>query len=314
MRWCRGALMLWAAAACAADGKMTLGAGQGKPPAIRQGVPECANLIGFVHIPTTSGTDMLTILYNTSVSLMLPSVEGARRIPGGRSQGRFPGWWHATALEQRQAVGQEVWSRAYTFAFVANPWARHVYLFLFNAGPARCGSRHWFVRRADQCTRWWLLRLDVLRASPNLTVTDFRQWVRSQKEAYPPGTGMAYRVSTSRRLGAEQYPSLRSAAQYPWLADKDGQLIVRDVFKREELEHHWVTLQTYVCGLRSISYANFASMRTSNCPWANKGLCVERYAGVRATRAFYRRYYDEEARGTIAEYMALDITNFNYTF
>eukprot|EP01062_Namystynia_karyoxenos_P033456 TRINITY_DN2462_c0_g1_i3.p2 TRINITY_DN2462_c0_g1~~TRINITY_DN2462_c0_g1_i3.p2 ORF type:complete len:307 (+),score=41.79 TRINITY_DN2462_c0_g1_i3:103-1023(+) len=306
MRWRRGALALWAAAACAADGKRTLGAGQG--------APECANLIGFVHIPTTSGTDMDTILYNTSVSLMLASVKGAKSIPGGRRQGRFPGWWHATALEQRWAVGQEVWSKAYTFAFVGNPWARHVYLFLFTAGPARCGDRIRFAKRASQCTDWWLLRKDVLRRSPDLTVTDFRQWVRSQKKAWPPGTGNAYRVSTSRRWGAAQYPSLRSAAQYPWLADEDGQLIVRDVFKREELEHRWGRLQTYVCGLRSISYAHFASMRTSMCTGASRGKCVERYAGARATRAFYRRYYDEEARGTIAEYMALDITNFNYTF
>eukprot|EP01062_Namystynia_karyoxenos_P033455 TRINITY_DN2462_c0_g1_i2.p1 TRINITY_DN2462_c0_g1~~TRINITY_DN2462_c0_g1_i2.p1 ORF type:complete len:339 (+),score=74.67 TRINITY_DN2462_c0_g1_i2:95-1018(+) len=302
----RVVLLLCAAAACAADGKQLVVAGR---PTIREGAPACASLIGFVHVPKCGGTDIDKALHNTSASLMLAKVKGAKKLPRGMNQG----WFHATALEQRWAVGQEVWSKAYTFAFVRNPWARHVSLFLFNAGPKRCGNTMWFGKsRYQQCTKWW--RLDPALFGKALTADHFRQWVHRQKKAYPPGSDKAYRVSTSRRAGADRYPSLQSAAQYPWLADESGKLIVNEVFKLEELERHWGTLQAHVCGLRGTSYADYSSSRTSGCAGAKEADCKERRTASNATRMPYQEYYDEQTRDIIAEYMALDITNFNYYF
>jgi sulfotransferase famil protein len=54
----------------------------------------------FIHINKTAGT----------------AINEALRLRGG----------HSTALEKRAELGESVWDRKYTFAFVRNPWDRIV--------------------------------------------------------------------------------------------------------------------------------------------------------------------------------------------
>jgi hypothetical protein len=44
---------------------------------------------------------------------------------------------HRTALEMREKVGQELWSRLLTFSMVRNPWARALSFFSYRRGNAR---------------------------------------------------------------------------------------------------------------------------------------------------------------------------------
>jgi hypothetical protein len=81
------------------------------------------------------------------------------------------------------------------------------------------------------------------------------------------------------------------------MVDASGTLLVKDVFKLEELQAKWPLLRHNICGMAA-------------CPYADGGLSKKNPS----RHKHYSFYYDAETRRIVHDYMAADVTAFGYTF
>ena len=137
------------------------------------------------------------------------------------------------------------------------------------------------------------------KANESLSISHFREWVRHARRSHPPHAADAWRFTTREGHGNEQAPGF-NASQISWLVDEGGKLIVREVYRLEDLERRWPELQGHVCGLRGISYRS-----------------AYEHPAVRAMdhasrHAPFAQYYDAETSGIVGEYMAPDVRAFGY--
>ena len=117
--------------------------------------------------------------------------------------------------------------------------------------------------------------------------------LRSRRSRAP--TAPTSPLSGARSHGNER-DAWYNASQISWFVDAQGTLLVDDVFKLEELEAHWPTLQQKICALRGV-------------PYADNG-----YRKNPSSHAHYSRYYDDRTRALVAQYMGADLTRFGYAF
>eukprot|EP01062_Namystynia_karyoxenos_P067269 TRINITY_DN6116_c0_g3_i3.p1 TRINITY_DN6116_c0_g3~~TRINITY_DN6116_c0_g3_i3.p1 ORF type:complete len:336 (+),score=68.13 TRINITY_DN6116_c0_g3_i3:77-1009(+) len=266
----------------------------------------CSTRFGFVHIPKCGGTGMLTSLKACCGSR---SLQNASLVTRPRRGGDSFFWFHSTALEQRAAVGPEAWRGAYTFALVRNPWDQQVSRFFFHASrmcakpesrPRVCAA-HLFHSRKQE-----------------LGPQDFQQWVRIMHKAYPPGSPLerVWAAGPGQGFHFNSEWGYHGAAQWYWITDPTGKLLVDDVIKLEHLEQNWPLLQSRICGLRAVSYAQHSARGRGLCAGARG--CPNGTSPAHAERPPKRRrrqdYYDSEARDIVAMHMKLDIDNLNYSF
>ena len=237
-----------------------------------------------------------------------------RRVPGSamRLRAIHSRYFHASASLQRLAVTprcaalrrdlrrvcgepilpRRVWSEAYTFALVRNPWARQVSMFHFLLQTASCkgavGARqpHCELRKLPAAGAW-LQNHDEAAAR-------FRKWLADMRAAFPPGSRDQHLFGA--RSHGNEADSWYNASQLSWFVDARGTQLVNDVFKLEELETHWPTLRRRICGLSRVSYSDGGLRRNPS------------------SHVHYSRYYDDESRRTVAEYMAVDLDRFGYRF
>eukprot|EP00756_Hemistasia_phaeocysticola_P049329 Hpha_TRINITY_DN23793_c0_g1::TRINITY_DN23793_c0_g1_i1::g.93210::m.93210 len=247
--------------------------------------------VGFVHVSKAGGTGMLETLGDCCGEWMLRTRTRARL-----------NWFHASALRQQETVGRSLWGAAYTFALVRNPWSRQVSNFLFLTQSA-CGR---VGRRSRMCEA---RKLPPPRANTELTPADFREWVHALHKAYPVGSPSEYLFSTFPH-GNDVHPHF-SASQYSWLIDGSGKLLVNDVFKLEELEDKWPTLQRRICGLSAVPYSTHA---TRGRGMSAGRIGRESKAPPPSEYSKYRSYYDAATKDIVAEHMRQDITQFEYEF
>ena len=68
--------------------------------------------------------------------------------------------------------------------------------------------------------------------------------------AFPPGHKEQHLFGA--RFHGNERDAWYNASQISWFVDAQGTLLVDDVFKLEELEAHWPTLQQKICALRGV--------------------------------------------------------------
>eukprot|EP01062_Namystynia_karyoxenos_P051608 TRINITY_DN4061_c0_g1_i2.p1 TRINITY_DN4061_c0_g1~~TRINITY_DN4061_c0_g1_i2.p1 ORF type:complete len:299 (+),score=23.36 TRINITY_DN4061_c0_g1_i2:82-978(+) len=264
------------------------------PPRQPHRPKSCAD-VGFVHCPKCGGTSMLASLATCCAALSI------KRHRKPRSSDETMLYFHGSAERQRRFVGPSVWDRAYTFAIVRNPWARQVSDFYFMTY-GECRNRH---RRIETCSaRHWPPHPPE---GQHLGPADFMAWIRLLFAKYPPGSAKAFRFSWPA-LGNDVLPGF-GPSQMSYITSASRMLLVKAIYKLEELEEHWGTLQRHICGLETVSYANHSSRGRGLC--AGMGSCRR---GQPPAVGSYRRFYDNETRHILAEYMAPDIQCFGYQF
>jgi len=90
----------------------------------------------YIHIPKTGGTSINNALHNLPKKNRLEDFNPVRLNYSK----------HASALEMKHAVGDEIWEEYFTFAFVRNPWDIMV------------SSYNWWLQKAP---KWKHLHHDV---------------------------------------------------------------------------------------------------------------------------------------------------------
>jgi len=246
--------------------------------------------VAFVHINKAGGTGMRSVLAAHAMEQLLERVHPQSAMALRKMGSRY---FHASASLQLLAVGQQAWVSAYSFALVRNPWARQVSLFHFLLQEAGCrlpkGSR------APDCdTRVLPIAGDWL-SDPAKVRDEFRKWIRDIRAVFPPGHPKQY-LFGSRSHGNDR-DAWFNASQISWLVDARGKVLVEDIFKLEELEDKWPTLQRKICGLSTVSYAQAMALARRN-PSSHKS---------------HEFYYDEPTSRIVEEYMEADIRYFGYT-
>ena len=202
-------------------------------------------------------------------------------------------FFHASASLQKQALGDEAWGSAYTFALVRNPFARQVSMFHFLLQEASCirpiGVRpsHCELRKLPEAGAWLKDQAAV--------VAKFRTWIKEMAVAFPPGTSNSHFFG-SRSHGNERDPWF-NASQLSWLVDGKGKLLVKNIIKLEELEQSWPVLQKQICGFASTPYSDGADLKRNP-----------------STHAHYSTYYDADTRKLVEAYVDADLKAFGYSF
>eukprot|EP01062_Namystynia_karyoxenos_P009282 TRINITY_DN13281_c0_g1_i1.p1 TRINITY_DN13281_c0_g1~~TRINITY_DN13281_c0_g1_i1.p1 ORF type:complete len:303 (+),score=29.16 TRINITY_DN13281_c0_g1_i1:125-1033(+) len=257
--------------------------------------------VGFAHCVKCGGTGMLMTLNICCRPQLMQSIPHNRTAPGWFGVA----WKHATALEERGAVGLELWRRSFTFGLARNPWGRHVSRFFFLSQKECSGKMSRY--KELHCGNALLLGNNYPR---RLNKQSFRDWTMRMYKAYPPGHPQEYLISN--RFDQNKMttsPHYFGAAQWYWFSDTQGKLIMTKVIKLEKLKEYWPYLQANICGLASVSYAEHSTRGRGVC--AGAGSCADAKAAVQRR---YQDYYDTTTKRIIDRYMRLDIINLNYTF
>lgn len=246
--------------------------------------------IGFVGVGKAGSLFLQTVLELWAHEDILPTAKCGHYTPA-RAAGARMGWHHASAALWSRAFGT-AWADAFTFSVVRNPWSRLVSHWAFHL---QRDSNHLDGGHLTPSQRL------AARANETESIRLFRSWVRHAKRVHPPGASDEWRFTTADAHGNEAVRSF-NASQTSWLVDERGeQLIVKAVFKLEELEARWPELQASVCGLRGISYRD-----------ARAHPLVAMFDHP-SPHAPFAEYYDEETSSIVAEYMAADIRRFDYS-
>ena len=140
-------------------------------------------------------------------------------------------------------------------------------------------------RRPDHCDKRllpqagpWLRDFGAARAR-------FQRWLLDMGAAFPPGHKEQHLFGA--RFHGNERDAWYNASQISWFVDAQGTLLVDDVFKLEELEAHWPTLQQKICALRGVPYADNGYRK--NLVVARPLLAVLRRPHARPRRAVHGR-------------------------
>lgn len=244
--------------------------------------------VGFVGIGKTGSLFVQAVLELFAHESLLPTLHPESAIRA-RAVGAEMGWHHASALLWQRAFGSSVWSGAFTFSLVRDPWARLV--------------SHWafHMRSRSPLDAGYLTISQRMEAAANEThsITLFRAWVRHVRQLHPPDRPGAWHFTSASGHGNEQARGY-NASQLSWLVGEDGVLLVDRVYKLEELEGRWAELQGHVCGLRGTTYRealHHPAVVALDHP---------------SKHAPFADYYDEPTSQIVGEYMAADIERFGY--
>eukprot|EP01062_Namystynia_karyoxenos_P082267 TRINITY_DN9232_c2_g1_i1.p1 TRINITY_DN9232_c2_g1~~TRINITY_DN9232_c2_g1_i1.p1 ORF type:complete len:302 (+),score=47.10 TRINITY_DN9232_c2_g1_i1:112-1017(+) len=285
--------------ACATAGRMPRLAGTAAAG------EQCAEHVGFIHLSKCGGTGMLVTLEDCCGLQRLQRVKQVASPP----RPPYSFWFHSSALEQRAVVGASIWNKAYTFALVRNPWDRQLSRFWFHAEKACLGTR---MDTYNACKHHKFHR-DI--APADLGPREFQTWVRILHEHYPPGCGRReqYWVNSRSDFVNEQWEYF-GAAQWYWLTDPQGRVLVNDWYKLEELESNWHRLQQRVCGLAGTTYKMHSLRGRGVCSGIHG--CPEGETEKDSLHPPRRRqdFYDNETRWILETHMKLDVDNLKYSF
>lgn len=192
---------------------------------------------------------------------------------------------HAQAWCYRQVLGEETYSRCLVISQVRNPWDKMVSDFHFRSGTPRKQDL-W-----DQ-QRKWFIQHGLLKATDSPPRGLFRDYVL----ALDSGDQVPHRhwLELGKRFELEDREKSH-INQLDGLTDPDGNLIVNEVMRLEDLATSWPKLQQTI--------AAHTGQALGDLPHLNK-----------SARTSYRDYYDSETREIVARLFARDIAHFGYTF
>ena len=149
-------------------------------------------------------------------------------------------WWdendgyhrafHATAHAYIEKYGRKAWDNAYTFTVVRHPLARQVSNFFFLA---EMGVTKFSAERM-------IPDIDLNSMSDEEKIEAFHDWIQKLYKTFPPGVPDHYRFGTAGH-GNEVYRTF-GASQMSWLIDSEGKMVVKDIYKLEELSQDFSSL------------------------------------------------------------------------
>lgn len=167
---------------------------------------------------------------------------------------------HSTAREIAQILGEERWSKLYTFAFVRNPWDRIV-------------SSYFYYRNG--------------RAAETVMTGKNKQYLKKNMR-----NKLYLNVALAKLLPFSIWVWLCKTQQYvDFVTDHQGNIIVSDIFKFEELE------DGFNSACERIGLTNLTLVK-ENASKHDK----------------YQKYYNRISRCLVASRYAKDIKMFNYEF
>lgn len=258
-----------------------------KPPSKnKEEGKKCPKAVAFVHINKAGGSSMLATLDKCCMPRLLKTIRAA-----DAPHANF--WFHAIAQRQRLAVGKQAWDEAYKFALVRNPWSRQLSMFVFLLSTGKqqsCDGR----KRASQFCKQLAKRLLPIGfpewgKDDKRVAEEFRQWLQRLHKAYPPGSSEEYLFGSLPH--GNEVTAHFNASQVSWLVSDKGELLVDEVVRLEDLNEEWPRLSAKLClDNQAVSILN-----------------------ANAHRRHYSFYYDDASSAILRQYMAVDITRFNYT-
>jgi len=232
----------------------------------------------FVHINKTGGTSLITMFGDRCED----EYEG-----GGwyGDHGDYHRHFHATAHAYLEHYGQKAWDEAYTFTVVRHPLARQVSNFFFLVSNG-CDKPH------NKCEERMIPDVDLEDMSDEAKIELFHEWLYKLYEKFPPGHPEHYRFGASGH-GNEIYDTF-GATQTSWLVDQKGKMVVKDIYKLEELSKDISTLAKYIPCLKNGPLEMTKENKTSKYP--HYTLFAE----------------DEQTKKIINEVFAVDFKNLGY--
>ena len=175
----------------------------------------------FVHINKTGGTSLISMF----------SERCEDEYWGGEwlgDDGDYHRSFHATAHAYIEHYGRQAWDQAYTFSVVRHPLARQVSNFFFLAEKG-CDSQN------NKCQERLIPDLDLPSMSDEQKIEAFHQWIQKLYAKFPPGHPEHYRFGAAGH-GNEIYDTF-GASQTSWMVDSDGEMVVKDIYKLEEISN-----------------------------------------------------------------------------
>jgi hypothetical protein len=173
----------------------------------------------FVHINKTGGTSLITMFADRC----------EEEYWGGEwygDNGDYHRAFHATAHAYIEKYGRKAWDDAYTFTVVRHPLARQVSNFFFLASMG-CKEEH------NKCAERLIPDVDLNFMSDEEKIEAFHVWIQKLYKKFPPGHPEHYRFGAAGH-GNEIYPTF-GASQTSWLVDAEGKMVIKNIFKLEEL-------------------------------------------------------------------------------
>jgi hypothetical protein len=232
----------------------------------------------FVHINKTGGTSLISMFGDRCED----------EYWGGEWVGDHDDYhrsFHATAHAYLEHYGQKAWDEAYTFSVVRHPLARQVSNFFFLVSNG-CDKPH------NKCEERLIPDVDLDEMSDEAKIELFHEWLYKLYEKFPPGHPEHYRFGASGH-GNEIYHTF-GATQTSWLVDQQGKMVVKDIYKLEELSKDISTLAKYIPCLNNGSLEMTKENKTSKYP--HYTLFAE----------------DEKTKKIINEVFAADFKNLGY--
>lgn len=232
----------------------------------------------FVHINKTGGTSLISMF-----------TERCEEEYWGDEwydeNGEFHRPFHATAHAYIENYGREAWNKAYTFTVVRHPLARQVSNFFFLTSMG-CDKPD------NKCEERLIPTLDLDSMSDEEKIDAFHEWLLKLYDAFPPGTPDHYRFGAAGH-GNEVYKTF-GASQTSWLIDPNGDVVVKDFYKLEELSKDISTLAEKIPCLKNGPLDMAKENKTSKYP------------------NFMLFAKDEQTKKIINEVFADDFKNFGY--
>ena len=173
----------------------------------------------FVHINKTGGTSLIHMF----------SDRCEDEYWGGEwygDHGDYHRAFHATAHAYIEKYGRKAWDDAYTFSVVRHPLARQVSNFFFLVGMG-CEKEN------SKCQEREIPDIDLDSMTDEEKIEAFHVWIQTIYKKFPPGSPEHYRFGAAGH-GNEIYKTF-GASQTSWMVDSDGKMVVKDIYKLEEL-------------------------------------------------------------------------------
>uniref|UniRef100_A0A7S4RXA4 JmjC domain-containing protein n=1 Tax=Ditylum brightwellii TaxID=49249 RepID=A0A7S4RXA4_9STRA len=189
----------------------------------------------FVHINKTGGTSLIKMFRKRCEE----EYWGSKWLD---SNGESHRAFHATAHAYIEKYGREAWDKAYTFTVVRHPLARQVSNFFFHTSIG-CDKPY------SKCNERLIQVLDLDSMTDNEKIKAFHEWIVKLYDTFPPGSPEHYRFGSDGR-GNEVYDTF-GASQTSWNADANGNIVVKDFYKLEELSEDMSVLANRIPCLKN---------------------------------------------------------------
>lgn len=237
----------------------------------------------FVAINKCGSSSVLQALNDALYNPDVPEIwrlQGKNRVRRVRENLK-----HAQAYFYQQVLGKETYDNCLTLSQVRNPWDKMVSTFFF-----RCTSpadkAKWTQQRA------WFIDHGLNGPTDTPDKALFTEFVRALAGREQVPHGPWGNISRQENL-ADGFKD--NFNQLDGLTNLEGDVIVDEILKFEELSERWGTLQELV--------KSKTGKEPGDLPHHNK-----------TSRGDYREYYTGETRDIVGQLFQKDIEYFDYSF